>query len=145
MRLTALLLLLAGSAAAFPLTLQQALDEAIKQSPDIQLARLRTVEAEAKIAVVRAGLMPQATLQVAGTYQTSNLQGIGLVFPGFPSRVGPYRTFDARPRVTQTVLDFQLLSAIRASRARVGLAATQAETVKEDLLVAVATAYFQAL
>lgn len=139
------MLLLAGSAVAFPLTLQQALDEAVKQSPDIQLARLRTVEAEAKIAVVRAGLMPQATLQIAGTYQTSNLQGIGLVFPGFPSRVGPYRTFDARPRVTQSVLDMQLLSSIRAARLRVGVASTQAEVVKEDLLVAVATAYFQAL
>ena len=74
-----LLLAVASSAAAFPLTLLQALDEAVKQSPDIQLARLRTVEAEAKIAVARAGLMPQATLQVAGTYQTTNLQGIGLV------------------------------------------------------------------
>ena len=145
MKLPALVLLLAGSLGAVPLTLQQALDEATKQSPDIQLARLRTAEAEARIAVVRAGLMPQATLQIAGTYQTSNLQGIGLVFPGFPSRVGPYRTFDSRPRVTQSVLDFQLLSSIRTARARVGVASTQAEAVKEDLLVAVATAYFQAL
>ncbi len=145
MKLPALALLLASGLGAVPLTLQQALDEAAKQSPDIQLARLRTVEAEARIAIVRAGLMPQATLHVATAYQTTNLQGIGLVFPGFPSRVGPYRTFDARPRVTQTVLDMQLLSSIRAARLRVGVANTQAETVKEDLQVAVATAYFQAL
>ena len=51
-----------------------------------------------------------------GTYQTINLQNIGLIIPGMNSRVGPFRTFDARPTVMQNVLDLSLLSRIRAAR-----------------------------
>jgi len=139
------LLLAAIPLSAATLTLNQALDEAAELSPDVQFAKLRTTEAETQVTQAKSGLRPQVAFQISGTYQTSNLQGLGLIFPGFPSRVGPYRTFDMRPVVTQTILDFPLRETIKAARLRAGEASTQADAVREDLLVQVATTYFAAL
>jgi outer membrane protein TolC len=122
--------------AARTLALREALDAADKLSPDVQQARLRILESEAT---------PQASVLVSGASQTSNLQGIGLSFPGVPSRVGPYTTFNARPVVTQTVLDMSLLTSIRASRERIERFRFDAATVREDTLSAVLQTYLRGL
>ncbi len=94
---------------------------------------------------VKAGYGPQLSLVIGGAYQTTNLQGIGVIFPGFPSRVGPYRTFNARPVLTQTVLDLSLLEEIRASRERIREVKEEAEVTKEATIFAVLQLYLQAL
>lgn len=135
----------AASAQTTTLPLRQAVEQIDKLNPDLALARLRVVESEAQAAVTKSGYLPQANLLVQGAYQTNNLQGIGLVFPGFPSRLGPYRTFNARPQVTQTILDLSLLSQIRAARAQKNVAGLETRVAKEDLTIAVVQLYLQAL
>jgi outer membrane protein len=138
--------LLAGAAwSQQVLTLKQALEQVDRMNPDLAIARLRTVEAEAVSGAVRSGYQPQANLIVQSAYQTSNLQGIGLLIPGFSSRIGPFRTFNARPQVTQTVIDLGLLTRIRASRAQQGVTKLEADAVKDDLAIAVVELYIQAL
>jgi outer membrane protein TolC len=127
------------------LTLEQALARAEQASPVVQQARLRALEQEAQSLVARSGLGPQLGIAMSQTYQTSNLQGIGLTFPGIPSRIGPYRVMDARPRLTQTVLDLSLLSRYRAERERIGQAKEEAGTVGEKTRLAVIDLYLQAL
>ena len=127
------------------LTIQQALEMTAKLSPDVQIARLQALESVAKGDAVKCGYLPQASIAVSGTYQTSNLQGIGLAFPGVPERIGPYRTFNARPQVTQTLLDLSLLKRMRAARSREGQAKADARTVREDAEIAVLQLYLQAL
>lgn len=144
----ALILCIAAAAslpAAEPLTLARALDEARNQSPAIQLARLQALETELGLARVRSAYLPQASFTLSTAYRTSNLQGIGLVFPGFSSRLGPYRVFDARPVVTQTIFDGSLLAHIRAARERARLAGEEAAGVREALLYSVIQFYLQAL
>lgn len=131
------------AAAAQPLTLEAALEMAAKQNPAVLTARLRTLEREAQAASAKAGYLPQAHLVIGGAYQTNNLQGIGLAFPGFSDRLGPYRTFNARPVVTQKVLDFSLVSAIRAARAENAAAKFDAEQAREDAQAAVIAVYLQ--
>lgn len=126
-------------------TLEEALTLSDKLSPDIQSANLRVLEAAARTGAVKSAYQPQAALVVSGGYQTSNLQGVGLIFPGFPSRVGPYRTFNARPQVTQTVIDLSLLQQIRASRVREAEAKAGIRTTREDLRIAVVQLYLEAL
>lgn len=130
-------------AAAQPLTLETALELADKQNPTVQAARLRSLEREAQAASAKAAYLPQANLFIGGAYQTNNLQGIGLAFPGFPDRLGPYRTFNARPVVTQKVLDFSLVSAIRASRAETAAAKFDADQAREDAQAAVVALFLQ--
>lgn len=125
------------------LTLEAALDLAAKQNPGVQVTRLRVMEREAQAVAARAAYLPQAEVVIGGTYQTSNLQGIGLAFPGLGGRIGPYRTFNARPVVTQKVLDFSLLSAIRATRFETAAAKLDVEAAREETQAAVVTLYLQ--
>ncbi|MCA2963961.1 MAG: TolC family protein, partial [Acidobacteriaceae bacterium] len=92
---------------------------------------------------LRAGYLPQADLLVSATRQTSNLQGIGLVFPGFPSRIGPFRTFNARPIVSQKVIDLSLLASVRAARHSESAAARDIEAVREQTQAAVISLFLE--
>ena len=125
------------------LTLESALDLAARQNPGVQVARLRAMEREAQAVSTKANYLPQANIVIGGTYQTQNLQGIGLAFPGLSDRIGPYRTFNARPVVTQKVLDFSLLSAIRASRLQTAAAKLDIDQAREETQAAVMTLYLQ--
>lgn len=146
MRALALWLALASaSAAQEQLTLEDAVAAAGKESPAVQSARLRVLELEASAMASRAALLPQVTAGLLESYQTSNLQGIGLAGGNIPSRVGPYRLFDARGRVSQSVLDFGLLAGVRAAQARTKQSEADAETVREQTLAAVIDLYLKAL
>ena len=125
-----------SGAAQTTLTLRSALDAAGRMSPTVQSARLSILESEAAAMRVKAGYGPQLSLVIGGAYQTTNLQGIGVIFPGFPSRAGPYRTFNARPVLTQTVLDLSLLDEIRASRERIREVKEAAEVTLARRLIA---------
>jgi outer membrane protein len=127
-----------------PLALSRALALLEEQSPEVRQERLRALENAALSREIGAGLGPQVALETTYSAQTSNLQGIGVIIPGFPSRVGPFRVFDARPRVTQTVLDLSLVARWRAARARVTEAEEDAEARLELLRLAVIQLYLQA-
>jgi outer membrane protein TolC len=124
--------------------LEQALDTAARQNPGVSAARLRVLEREQAAVGLRAAYLPQAELAVSAGYRTQNFQGIGLSFPGIPSRVGPFRTFDARPVVTQKILDFSLVSKIRAARLETAAAKFDVEAVREETQAAVISLYLQA-
>lgn len=128
-----------------PPTLDEAVELAAAQNPDVAIARLRIVEAEATAAGVRARHLPQLNGTISQTYQTTNLQGVGLIFPGFPSRVGPYRVFNARPVLTQTLFDAGLIESIRASRTEAEKNRHDVEAVRESVQAAVVDLYLQAL
>ena len=143
MRHSLLFVFTAAMAAAQPLTLESALEIAAKQNPGIQVTRLRLLERQAQSASTRANYLPQAELNVSTAYQTNNLQGIGLAFPGISDRIGPYRTFNARPVLTQKVLDLSLLSAIRASRLQAAAAKLDIEAAREETQAAVISLFLQ--
>jgi outer membrane protein TolC len=134
-----------SSGAPLRLGLRQAMELAEKQNPDIQAARLRELEQAAVARGTRSAYLPQLAANVSGTRQTTNLQGIGVPGReiGIPSRLGPFRTFDARPVLTQTVLDLSLLAQIRAARARVLEAGREAIVTQEATLIAVLQLYLQ--
>ncbi|MFN7922933.1 MAG: TolC family protein [Bryobacteraceae bacterium] len=141
-----LAILTVGLASGQPvLSLREALDRAAKQNPAIQIAQLKTLEAEFAVTRTRSAYQPQMNVVVGSAYQTSNLQGIGLVFPGFPSRIGPYRTFNARPVLTQTVLDLSLLTEVRAAQERTRQFRHEADAAREAILYATLEVYLRAL
>jgi len=124
--------------------LREALEAAEKANPEVLAARLRVLETEARSLEARAALGPQLSVEVGGGYQTNNLQGVGLIFPGFPSRVGPYRTFNARPVLTQSVLNFSLWSSVKAARRRIAQSQAEAETLRDRTLLALLELYIGA-
>lgn len=128
-----------------PMSLRQAVERTGELNPDVAIARLRILESQADAEAVKAEHLPQLTGRVGASYNTNNLQGIGLVVPGFPSRLGPYRLFDARPVLTQTILDGGLVSRIRAAREQFAASRYNAEAVRETTQLAVMELYFGAL
>ncbi len=146
MRILVLVVCLLAAAASSPaLTLKEAVETAARQNPDLLLARYRAAELKAQADLVRTGYLPQLAARAAASYQTTNLQGIGINFPGVPSRIPAYRVFDARPVLTQQVLDLSLLAQIRAARERERAAVEEIAALKERTLFAVAQLYLQAL
>lgn len=127
------------------MTLQQALDLADQAAPEVQSARLAVLEAQVSALSVEAARKPQVNLNISTAAQTSNLQGIGLIASGIPSRIGPYRTFDARPVVSWRVYDLTLLASVKAAQARIKQNEADASAVKERTRAAVIDLYLQAL
>jgi OMF family outer membrane factor len=138
-------LLLTAPLMAERMTLQQALATAETASPEVQRARLGVLENQALALVQKSALLPQLNASLGVTYQTSNLGSIGVNGMSFPRRVGPYRVFDTRPRLTQTVLDLSLLSDWRAAQARTRQRRQEAEVVAEQTRLAIVQVYLQAL
>ncbi len=132
-------------AAAEPLTLRQAVEQAGRLSPEIAAVHLGALAAESEIASAKSQYRPQVSLRAGLSGQLTNLQGIGLAFPGFSNRIGPFSILDVRPVVTQTILDAGLLSRIRAARAAFAQNRAQAEAIRETTQLAVVELYLQSL
>ena len=134
-----------GQAVPDPLELKQALTIAAGANPQVQMARLKNLENEALAMMSRSRMGPRLDAVVGGTYQTTNLEGIGLTFPGVPRRVGPYPTFNARPTLAMLALNLPLLSEYRAAKARSRQSQHDAATALEQTQLAVIEVYLQAL
>jgi outer membrane protein TolC len=125
------------------LNLREALDLADQIDPQIQVANLRMLEQDAAVRSAKSAYRPQLEAVVSQTYQTLNLQALGLLFPGVPSRVGPFRAFDARPVLRQPILDAGVLSRIRAARELRLASGHEAETVRETTRLTVVDLYLR--
>src|SRR5213596_3536021 len=125
--LVVLALLAAGRAAAqSPAPLRLSFADAVRRAagtaPVVELAGLRTDEAQARVRQARAALLPSVTASAAWVNRTFNKNslGINLSFPGagLPTLIGPFNTYDSRLQVTQTLLDFSSVGRVRAARAQ---------------------------
>ena len=148
MRLLALVLLsTVAMTAQSPreLSLRGSIELALQQSPQIQIAKLRTLESRGQYGLVRSGYLPQITATARDSVATNNLRGIGLSFPGVPSRIGPFQVFDARPRVSQTVFNLSLLHDMSAARKRIQQSDFDAVSLREAVLLGVVDLYLRTL
>lgn len=127
------------------LSLREALDMALRQSPHVQIANLQVLQAKAASDVARSALLPQLSLDVNSGYQTLNLKALGFALPGIPDRVGPFQQFDVRPVFTQTLYSPSLRKELAASRERARESHWNAVSVREATLLSVAELYLQAL
>src|SRR4051794_26680794 len=111
------MLVLAGASQAqnggpMRLSLRQALDVALKQSPQIQIAKLRELQAQSGVRAVRSGLFPQLSIGASSGYENLNLKALGFTAPGLPESTGPLQQFDLRPSLNQTIYDPGLRKAL---------------------------------
>ncbi len=139
--------------ATLRLSLKQAV--AIALAPEgntqVQLAGEATRQAQARSAEAHGALLPNFDSYVTDEDQTENLASFGLrlqiPIPGFvfPTFVGPFRTFDARVQVTQSVFDFSAIRRFQASRAGIQASEADKENVRDLTSAQVAQFYMAAL
>jgi len=131
------------------LSFEQAIQLAIENNLQTLLARERRNEARGVKQQSLAALLPN----VSGvTYQaslTENLAALGFqpgIIPGFNSTfVGPFRNFDARALLTQTIFNLSAIRNFQAGRAGVRVAELQEGLAREQVASGTGLIYLEAL
>ncbi len=84
--------------ATLKLTLRDAVQLALKQNPQVQIANLNIAESQEHQTVARFELLPQIRLGVSDTLRRANLEtAFGKRIPGFPGPIGPLYVIQAGP------------------------------------------------
>ncbi|MGA3096817.1 MAG: TolC family protein [Bryobacteraceae bacterium] len=133
---------LAQDAASLKLTLRDAVNLALKQSPQVILANLEVARGEQARLMARSGLLPQAGADVSEIVHRLNVQAmLGLSFPGLPQHVGPYETFQAGVSVDAPIFDLTLWERYRSSRLGVEADRAQETGAREESVLLVVSQY----
>jgi outer membrane protein TolC len=132
--------------APLPLTLKEAVQIALRQNPQVQIANLNLAQSRQDQAIARAGLLPQTAFRVSEGIQRINLEAfIGRKFLGMPQHAGPFETFQAGPAFSASVLDLTLWNRWRASKEMVQASGAQERTVREQIVALVVSQYLGSL
>lgn len=145
-----LVLLLAGAGRAadapMPAALRDAIAAAVGSRIDAVTAGERAGQARSRRLAAASSLLPQltGTLSETRTFKV-NLAAQGLSFPGFPSMLGPFDTFDARARLTQRLFDWGAWRRAQAGAAASRAADAEEKAAREQVAAAAALAYLEAV
>jgi outer membrane protein len=148
-RLAVLLLVLGAAplAAQGPAPLRLSFAEAVRraagEAPAVELAGLRTDEALARVRQARGALLPSLSFAGGWLNRNFNSKAQGISFPGVPTIIGPFNAYDARFRVSQTLLDFSSFARVRAARAQVTGSTAEGGAVSEGAAAGAALAYLR--
>ncbi len=141
-----------GAQAPTPVRLSfaDAVRRAAGTAPVVELATLRTDEAQARVQQTRSALLPGFTVGAGWVNRTFNSRSLGITFQtppgakGLPTLIPPFDNVDARLRLTQTVVDLSSLARVRAARAQVTGSAAEGSAVSEGAAAGAAFAYLRA-
>jgi outer membrane protein TolC len=125
------------------LSFAEAVRRAAGEAPAVELAGLRTDEATARVRQARGALLPSLSFAGGWLNRDFNSKAQGISFPGVPTIIGPFTAYDARFRVSQTLLDFSSLARLRATRAQVTGSTAEGGAVAEGAAAGAALAYLR--
>ena len=131
------------------LSFEQAIQLALENNLSTLLARERRNEARGEKQQALSALLPQASGAAFQANTTENLVALGFqpgLFPGLSTTlIGPFRNFDARVRLSQTLFDFSAIQNYRAGRAGVRVAELREALAREQVVSATGLIYIEAL
>src|SRR5260221_9424825 len=137
------------SAGPSALSLEQAIKLAIENNLATLLAKERRNEARGFAKEARAGLLPNISATAYQASVTENLAALGFTpgrFPGFTSTfIGPFKNFDARARLRQTIFSLSALRNYQAGRAGVRTAQFEEGIAREQVATATALRYLETM
>lgn len=134
-----------ASRSARAVSLERAIELSLANNLQTLLAAERRKEAGARADAARADLLPHLSLTASQFRQTKNLRAMGLDFPGAPSFVGPFNSFDARVRLAQTLFDLNAYRGLQGAQAGEAVAEWQARLAREQVAAATARVYVENL
>src|SRR5271154_4812352 len=135
------------------LTLEQAVNLALKQSTTAAIAKITAAESVQDKNVARAELLPQANLSVGEQWQRLNLAAEfgGGTFPGlppgtvFPSHIGPFSLFSAGVGFNGQIFDLTLFRRYQASRNTATASKFDSQSTREQVVLLVVSQYIGTL
>ncbi len=127
------------------LTLPQALRLAKDEHVQVIMANERIQQALARIRETVSFLFPQLSTGISEKRQTKDIRAIGIpLIPGAPTLVGPFNTFDARVKITQSILDVSALERLKAAHDDHEVSIAELRKTKQDVLALVASLFIEA-
>jgi len=137
------------SAAVSDLSLGQAITLALDNNLATLLAKERESEARGFQKEALSGLLPNISGTAYQASVTENLAALGFTpgrFPGFTSTfIGPFKNFDARARLQQTIFSLSALRNYQAGRAGVRTAQFEEGIAREQVATATALTYLETM
>ncbi|HLW82158.1 MAG TPA: TolC family protein [Candidatus Acidoferrales bacterium] len=128
------------------LTLQQAVQIALKQNPSVQIPVLNLAESHNESGIAFSQLLPEASFNVSDRAVRSNVQAnIGLSVPGFPKAVGPFQVFQTGADFSAPIFDLSLWRKWQAAHKNIASADAQRLSVREQIILLVVSQYLGAL
>ena len=102
--------------APYRLTLQDAIQRALKANLSVLEAGTRVDEAEGTRARrLSAALLPRVNAQSYANVQNRDLRAFGISLPGMPEVVGPFSNYDFRVYAQQNIVDLESYRGLKAS------------------------------
>ena len=136
----------ASDPAPLRLTLRDAVEIALKQNPQVQIANLNIAESQENQNVARAGLLPQFDFKASESLNRANLAAaFGQRIPEFPQHVGPFWLIQGGPSGSLPLFDFTAWRRWQASRENVTGTRAQQLTVREENVQLVVSQYLGSL
>ncbi len=167
LRTTLLVALVLASPGVRPLAAQPAVQHAVSltlggaarlaadRGAGPETARLRALQADARVRQRRAELLPSITASAFDGERTFNSAGLGIAFADPATgrglldpngqRLGPVRSWDLRGSVRQNLFDGAALARLRAARSAALAGAEDATGASQQAAAAAATAYVRAI
>ena len=132
--------------APLTLTLRDAVEMALRQNPQVQVANLSIAESLENQTIARSGLLPQVS---AGTNESVRRQNIQTLFgsslPGFPQHIGPFWAFQVGLNGSVPVFDLTAWRRWQASKESTQTAHAQELSVREQNVQLVVSQYLGSL
>ena len=136
----------AADPAPLRLTLRDAVQMALKQNPQVQIANLDIAERRENQNVARAGLLPQINFDGSESVHRLNISAaFGSKIPEFPEHVGPFWLIQGGPTGSLPLFDFTAFRRWQASKENVTGALAQELTVREENVQLVVSQYLGGL
>lgn len=131
------------------LSLQEAVNLAIQNNLTTEQSREARKEAHGQEIQSLSGLLPNISGAASQASVTSNLASFGFtpgLFPGIQSTfIGPFRIFDARVKLVQTIFDLTSIRNYQAGRAGVRIANLRNSLAEQQVTTQTAIAYLNDL
>jgi outer membrane protein TolC len=114
------------------LTLQEAVNLALKQNPDVAIAALNFVQRESAGDAARSALLPQISAGASDYVTRANVESLfGEPVPGFAQHIGPFWTVQAGMRFSAPVFDLSLWRHWQASRESIKTSGAERDSARE--------------
>jgi outer membrane protein TolC len=124
------------------LSLLDVIDRGLKHNLGLLLSQQQTQAARAQHWRSLSLLLPNVSFRTTETIQRINLAAFGIPFSvNGQTVVGPFSVFDARPSVTDRVLDFSALNRLRAANENEKVAKFNVDDARELVVLVVSNEY----
>jgi len=124
------------------LTLTTAVDLALKQNLNLQIADIETVKRQQDRVIARSELLPQANLGADDSVNRHNLRALlGTQIPIVPHSIGPYDVVHVGPAFSVPIFDLTLVRQYQESGHRLLATRADEQTVREETVLLAVSEY----